>query len=329
MRKVRPACLLHLLVLTALAPYRVGAGLATSSLAKAGWRALSTLGYEAASQAERPPKPGGTRPPAKQAYPRELPEIKRETPELPVAPAKPPKYGFVRGRVADVSCKPAPDIAELTGKESLAGKPAQTKGELAGKESLAGKSGKDSRPTAVILSIEAKSRTFRFFKDDLSRIAMVSGPEQGSVCESLGRTTSVNYLVRPDKSGFDGEIMSFELAAKEKPPVEPMRTKAAGKAVAPAPKLFTFSGRVEKVSCARPMVFTLRGNDRSGKVRVMKLRATSSTEFFAAVTKGSPPESFNACESKGLAARATFRPLPPGGLYDGELTRVDFAWSRK
>ncbi len=294
MKKARPACLLHLLALATLAPYHVGTGLATLCLAREEWRAIRSPHFEVVSQAERPPMPRPARPPSKQAYPRELPEIKRETPEPPLAPTQPPKYGFVRGRVTGVSCHP----------------------------------GKGSHQTALILSVEGKSRIFRFFKEDLSRIAMVSAPEQGSVCESVGRTASVNYLERRH-GRFDGEIMSFELAAKGKPPVEPMRAKTAGKATAPEPKLSAFRGMVEEVSCARPMVFTLRGKDRSGKVKVMKLRARSSTEFFAIATQGSPPESFNACESKGLAARATFRPLPPGGLYDGELTRVDFAWSRK
>ena len=297
MKKGGPACLLPLLALAALSPYPVRTGLATPSPAKEEWRAIRSPHFELVSQAGAAPAGGAKRPPAKQAYPRELPEIKRETPKPPLVPAEPPRYGFVRGRVAKVSCK----------------------------------FGQDSHRPAIVLSVQAKSRIFRFFKEDLSRIAMISGPEEGSICESVGRTASVNYLERR-QGGFDGEIMSFEFAAKEKPPVEPMKARTAGsprRAAAPRPKLSAFRGTVEEVSCARPMVFTLRGKDRSGKIKLMKLRAASATEFFAIATQGSPPASFNACESKGLAARATFRPSPPGDPYDGELTRLDFDWSRK
>lgn len=261
----------------------------------------------------------GTVPPAKQAYPRELPEITRETPEPARAPAQPPKYGFLRGKVAQVSCKPAQDMAEL-----------------AGIASLPAKRGKESNKLAVILSVEGKTRVFRFFKEDLSQVAMISAPREGSVCESMGRTVSVNYLVRPESrgfgTGFDGEVMSIEFAAREKPPVEAVPARTAGsprRAAAPQPKPGVFRGTVEEVSCGRPMVFTLRGKDRSGKVKVMRLRAGSATEFFATATKGLLPTDFDACKSKGLAARANYRPLPSGEPYDGELTRVEFDWTRK
>jgi hypothetical protein len=224
--------------------------------------------------------------------------------------------------VAEVVCQPSPERGKPAAPEAP-GKPEARK--KASSETLRSK---ETRAPALILSVKAKSRTFRFYREDLSQVAVIAPPGDVSICESVGRTASVNYLDKP-QGGFDGEIVSFELAAKEKSPVEPATAKTAGKVPSPRTQRSVFRGTVEDVSCGRPMVFTLRGKDRSGKVRVMRFRAASTTEFFAVTTRGLPPENFDACESKGLVARATFRRAPPGDPYDGELTRVEFTWTRK
>ncbi len=77
-----------------------------------------------------------------------------------------------------------------------------------------------------------------------------------------------------------------------------------------------------------PMVFEIRGKDRSGHARVLRLRATADMELFVEYSGGPPPRNFNPCESKGLVARATYRPLAAGSDYDGEMTRIDFVWKR-
>ena len=267
----------------------------------------------------------GRIPAPKQAYPLELSDLQREKSEPPVAPSQPPKYGFVRGKVVEVSCPPAQSLEGSRSKRAAVDKPGREPSKKA-----VGANGRS--PLRLMLSIQAKSRTFRFFKEDLSQVAVVSAPEQGSVCESLGRTAGVNYLERADSrsfgTGFHGEVMSVEIAAREKPPAESAARGKAGRRAPPQPKLAVFRGTVEEVSCGRPMVFTLRGKDGSGKFKVMRLRAGSATEFFAAATKGAPPQNFNACESKGLVARASYRLPPPGEPYDGELTRMDFVWTR-
>ncbi len=77
------------------------------------------------------------------------------------------------------------------------------------------------------------------------------------------------------------------------------------------------------------MVFEIRGKDPSGQPRLLRLRAAAQLEFYLEAAAGPPPGDFNPCESKGLLARATYRPLASGSDYDGELTRIGFVWKRR
>ncbi len=207
-----------------------------------------------------------------------------------------------------VSTKPAPPLAGQAPVAFLRGKVAAV-----------------SCDKGLALTVLASSGTYRLYRQNVERLAQVSATTVEKLCHSQGSVVSVNYYAQPTE-GFDGEAFLIEFGSPELPSKPTRATAGSSRAPASSAGLATFIGSVEEVRCGMPMVLQIRGKDRRGQERVLRLRAAESVEFYVESSSSLPPRDFNPCESKGLNARATYRPLADGSDYDGELTRIDFLW---